>query len=854
VYKERMARARWLVALTLALLLAGAADADASEAPIITVAGGGLGSVSTTAVPGLSVQLSRPAGLVPGLGGLLLADPGLVRILKIDGSGNISVIAGTGATPSGGDSDATCPCPPGSGTQRAAVDAKFGSSAAPQVSPQGVTPLIGGGYLIADTLGTTVRYVDSNGYIYRWAGTGVAGCGGDNVAPTLSALTTPVALAQGSDGNVLIADQGCLKIREVLSGGNMVTIAGNGDSTGGPPNDSGGASATTGNIGPPLDVSVAQQAGLYYFSAANRIWELNPNGYRLVGDGTAGFSADGTDGRSAKVSLPSGIAALAPVNTLVYYEAGNARIRRVLSDGKIATIAGNGTVGLSADGTPASQASLDDFGRVAVTPEGLFFTQRDQSLVRMIPATAISSSPPAITRSTTASFGLASWDDAATYACKSDADVSFAPCHDLTDLGEGPHTFYAKATTTASGSTACCTTTNADPTPATFTWTVDSKAPDDFALVAPANNAQAQALRPLFSWNAATDPAPGTGIDHYELFIGDTKTADIDPASCTGGACSYQPPVALSEAAHDWHVVAVDKAGNGKPSETRRFSSAVPPIASYVIGPTHTLSGKTVNFDASASSDEGSGIAKYEWDLDGDGTFETDTGTKPTTSHVYTTAGVITTHLRVTDGIGLSSTAAGDVTITASSTATGPLGVSINDGAQYTNDPHVTVFAVWPSFDTQMVISNDGGFKQAQTFAVAARTPWVLDSSGPERLPKTIYVRFTNGTITSETFQDDIILDQTPPQVVTAALAPPAGATGVRAAAAAKKKFATLKIKATDNVSGVGTMQVTPSKRKPGKLLRYKRSLRVKPAKVLFVRVRDRAGNFSRWRKVAARR
>ena len=48
-------------------------------------------------------------------------------------------------------------------------------------------------------------------------------------------------------------------------------------------------------------------------------------------------------------------------------------------------------------------------------------------------------------------------------------------------------------------------------------------------------------------------------------------------------------------------------------------------------------------------------------------------------------------------------------------------------------------------------------------------------------------------------------------------------------------------------------MQVTTSKRKPGKLLAYKRTLKVKPAKSLFVRVRDRAGNFSRWRKVAAK-
>ena len=98
------------------------------------------------------------------------------------------------------------------------------------------------------------------------------------------------------------------------------------------------------------------------------------------------------------------------------------------------------------------------------------------------------------------------------------------------------------------------------------------------------------------------------------------------------------------------------------------------------------------------------------------------------------------------------------------------VGVSINDGAQYTNDPDVTVFAVWPGFASDALVSNDGGFKTAVNFPVAEKIPWKLDSSGPERLPKTIYVRFTAGTQVSETYQDDIILDQTPPKVLSASL------------------------------------------------------------------------------------
>src|SRR5205085_476737 len=123
------------------------------------------------------------------------------------------------------------------------------------------------------------------------------------------------------------------------------------------------------------------------------------------------------------------------------------------------------------------------------------------------------------------------------------------------------------------------------------------------------------------------------------------------------------------------------------------------------------------------------------------------------------------------------------------------------------------------------------------------------DSSGPERLPKTIYVRFLVGPITSETFQDDIILDEIPPKVNSAALLP----LGGRLAAVHAAKVATykLRVKATDSNSGVSSLQVTANKRKPGKLLAYKKSLKLKAAaKPKFIRARDRAGNFSAWKKL----
>jgi hypothetical protein len=57
---------------------------------------------------------------------------------------------------------------------------------------------------------------------------------------------------------------------------------------------------------------------------------------------------------------------------------------------------------------------------------------------------------------------------------------------------------------------------------------------------------------------------------------------------------------------------------------------------------------------------------------------------------------------------------------------------------------------------------------------------------------------------------------------------------------------------ATDKVSGIGTMQVTTSKKRPGKAIPYAKRVVVRAATTdLWVRVRDRAGNWSGWKRAA---
>jgi hypothetical protein len=63
-----------------------------------------------------------------------------------------------------------------------------------------------------------------------------------------------------------------------------------------------------------------------------------------------------------------------------------------------------------------------------------------------------------------------------------------------------------------------------------------------------------------------------------------------------------------------------------------------------------------VSFNGSASSVVGGTITKYEWDLDGNGTYETVTNATATTTKVYDTESTITVGLRVTASNGLTGT------------------------------------------------------------------------------------------------------------------------------------------------------------------------------------------------------
>ena len=73
-----------------------------------------------------------------------------------------------------------------------------------------------------------------------------------------------------------------------------------------------------------------------------------------------------------------------------------------------------------------------------------------------------------------------------------------------------------------------------------------------------------------------------------------------------------------------------DDLGGHRHRDPRLVVANTAPTASFTATPNPAQVGASVAFNASASSDPDGTIAKYEWDLDGNGSYETDTGTTKT--------------------------------------------------------------------------------------------------------------------------------------------------------------------------------------------------------------------------------
>ena len=165
---------------------------------ITTVAGNGASGFSGDGGPATSASLNNPIGVaVDAAGNIYIADWQNDRIRKVNTSGIISTIAGTGTGAYSGDGGL-------------ATLAELNGPAAVDCDQYG-------NVFIADDVNRRIRMINSSGIISTLAGTGTYGSSGDG-GPAISAeIMHAWGLCTDSYGNVYIADENDNRIRKIYN-------------------------------------------------------------------------------------------------------------------------------------------------------------------------------------------------------------------------------------------------------------------------------------------------------------------------------------------------------------------------------------------------------------------------------------------------------------------------------------------------------------------------------------------------------------------------------------------------------------------------------------------------------------
>lgn len=249
---------------------------------------------------------------------------------KIDPSGKVTRLAGTGAPGFTGDGGA-------------ATEAQLKCPTGVAVGPDGAV-------YFADHLNNRIRRVDATGVITTFAGSGPTGLNegsfsGDGGPATQATLQEPWGVTFDLAGRLYIADRDNVRVRMVGADDNITTVAGGLYGSAGD-----GGPATQAKICPPVGVAINPAGNLVIPDACT-------SAIRIVDAAGIITTIAETDSRDSPPDTGSEGNVVFDAAGSMFVQAGP-RIFQIDSSGVAAAVVGNGSLGVPTDGSAAVDAPL----------------------------------------------------------------------------------------------------------------------------------------------------------------------------------------------------------------------------------------------------------------------------------------------------------------------------------------------------------------------------------------------------------------------------------------------------------------------------------------------------------------
>ena len=307
----------------------------------------------------MNAKVANPFGVFVSNGEVFIADTGNHRVRKLLRNGQIVSIAGCENGCDGDGQLATC---------------------SQLYYPMGVIVSSSNQVYISEEGNCRIRKIDQHGIISTIAGTGQEGYNGDNQLAIHAQLYYPRGLFVTEDEEVFFCDWANHRVRKIDRHGMISTVAGNGKK--GYNGDD--ILATDASLNRPTSVYV-QKNEIYISDSSNqRIRKVLQNGIikTIAGTGEHGYNGDDQPAIYSKLCFSFGVCVH---NGHVYFSDGdNQRVRKILPNGIIKTIVGNGILGNNGDGHLAIESELKYPTGIFVDDSGIYICCDYDSRIRKV--------------------------------------------------------------------------------------------------------------------------------------------------------------------------------------------------------------------------------------------------------------------------------------------------------------------------------------------------------------------------------------------------------------------------------------------------------------------------------------